>query len=77
MIKDRKIKIAVKPLRSNAKRATQKSSSVGGVRLTLRAVPGLSVEAISESIREVKQFSRERRASDEISQELMSMPVSA
>jgi len=46
------------------------------MRLTLRPVPGLSVEAISQTIREVKAASRERRASDEIGQDLMSMPVS-
>lgn len=71
-IQSRKIQLAVKSLRPKPAR----SAASMAMRLTLRPVPGLSVEAISQTIREVKAASRERRASDEIDQHLMSMPVS-
>ncbi|WP_255719290.1 hypothetical protein [Pelomonas cellulosilytica] len=39
-------------------------------------MPALDLDSLNESIRQVKAFSMARRASDELSPELMSTPVS-
>lgn len=41
----------------------------------IRRVPALDLDLLNESIRQVKAFSMARRASDELTPELMSMPV--
>lgn len=46
-------------------------------RFTLRDVPPISDEALNETIREVKEFSRQRRESDALNPELLNARVGA
>ena len=63
-------------LRRNGRQPIVATTPLVGVTLRLRPLPDLDVQVLGESIRAVKAFSRARRASEEISQELMSTPVS-
>lgn len=46
------------------------------LKLVMRSFSTVDLDALSQSILDVKAFSRARRASDELSPELMSTPVS-
>lgn len=51
--------------------------ALNGSRLTLRDVPAISDEALSQSIREVKESSRARRESDALNPDLLNARVGA